>query len=55
MGTTSLKFKSILSEKRGKKKIKLHCWLALIGKKNNTKESSISQEDSAVLKASSRI
>lgn len=55
MGTTSLKFKSILSEKRGKKKIKLHCWLALIGEKNNTKESSISQEDSAVLKASSRI
>lgn len=42
MGTTSLKFKSILPAKRGKKKIKLHCWLALIGKENDTKESLIS-------------
>jgi len=42
MGKTSLKFTFILSAKRRKKKIKLCCWLVLIGKENDTKDSFIS-------------
>lgn len=36
MGMTSVKF--ILYVKQGKKKIKLCCWLVLIGKENDTKD-----------------
>lgn len=54
MGTKSLKFEFILPA-NGKKKIKLHCWLALIGKENDTPKTLISEEHSTILKASWRI
>lgn len=42
MGTTALKFKFILPAKGGKKRIKLRCWLVLLGKENYTKGSLVS-------------
>lgn len=55
MATTSLKFNFILPAKGGKKKIKLRCWLVLVGKENNTQDSLISDEHSTIIKASSGI
>lgn len=54
MATTSLKFKFILPAKGGKK-IKLRCWLVLVGKENNTQDSLISHEHSTIIKVSSGI